>query len=60
MDPFTEEQRIALGLRPRTLRGWWFWLRYWSGIWRWWFYFLGGLLIALLVWARYFMVPPEL
>jgi hypothetical protein len=25
-----EGQRIALGLRPRTLKGWWFWLRYWS------------------------------
>jgi hypothetical protein len=25
-----EEQRIALGLRPRTLRGFWFWVRYWS------------------------------
>jgi len=25
-----EYQRIALGFRPRTLRGWWFWLRYWS------------------------------
>jgi hypothetical protein len=25
-----EQQRIALGLRPRTLSGWWFWLRYWS------------------------------
>jgi len=28
----TEEQRIALGLPPRTLRGWWFWLRCWSPI----------------------------
>lgn len=28
--PVTEQQRIALGFRPRTLRGWWFWLRYWS------------------------------
>jgi hypothetical protein len=26
----TEEQRIAFGLRPRTLRGCWFWLIYWS------------------------------
>lgn len=25
-----EEQRIALGFPPRTLRGWWFWLCYWS------------------------------
>lgn len=30
-----EKRRIALGLRPRTLRGWWFWLSYWSPIaWR--------------------------
>jgi hypothetical protein len=28
----TEYQRIALGLRPRTLRGWWFWLRHFSPI----------------------------
>jgi hypothetical protein len=28
----TERQRIALGLRPRTLSGWWFWLRYWSPV----------------------------
>lgn len=27
---FTERERIALGLRPRTMDGWWFWLRYWS------------------------------
>jgi hypothetical protein len=26
----SDEQRIALGFRPRTLRGWLFWLRYWS------------------------------
>ena len=26
----TEEQRIALGFWPRTLRGWWFWFLYWS------------------------------
>lgn len=26
----TEQQRIALGFRPRTVEGWWFWLRYWS------------------------------
>lgn len=32
----TEEQRIALGLRPRTIRGWWFWLRYWSPLAEWW------------------------
>lgn len=25
-----ERQRIALGFRPRTMSGWWFWLRYWS------------------------------
>jgi hypothetical protein len=30
-----EEQRIALGLRPRTLKGWWFWLRYWSPLAEW-------------------------
>lgn len=32
-----EEGRIALGLRPRTLAGFWFWLRYWSplaALWR--------------------------
>ena len=32
----TEEQRIALGFRPRTLRGWLFWLRYWSPPALWW------------------------
>jgi hypothetical protein len=32
----TEEQRIALGGRPRTLAGWWFWLRYWSPLALWW------------------------
>lgn len=26
----SERQRIVLGFRPRTMRGWWFWLRYWS------------------------------
>jgi len=26
----SEQQRIALGFRPRTISGWWFWLRYWS------------------------------
>ena len=26
----TEEQRIALGFRPRTVAGWVFWARYWS------------------------------
>jgi hypothetical protein len=34
----TEEQLIALGFRPRTLHGWWFWLREWSPLafsWRW-------------------------
>jgi hypothetical protein len=30
----TERQRIALGFRPRTIRGWWFWLRYWLRYWR--------------------------
>jgi hypothetical protein len=30
-----DEEQIALGMRPRTLAGWWFWLRYWSplGLW---------------------------
>ena len=32
----TEEQRIALGFRPRTARGWWFWLRFWSPPAFWW------------------------
>lgn len=32
----TEEQRIALGYRPRTARGWWFWVRYWSPPALWW------------------------
>jgi hypothetical protein len=32
----SEEQRIALGFRPRTLRGWWFWFRYWSATAFWW------------------------
>ncbi len=30
--PLKEEQRIALGLRPRTVAGWWFWFRYWSPV----------------------------
>ena len=25
-----EHQRIAFGYRPRTLKGWAFWLRHWS------------------------------
>jgi len=30
-----EQKQIALGLWPRTIRGWWFWLQYWSPIaWR--------------------------
>jgi len=36
MPLLTEEQRIVLGFRPRTLRGWWFWLRYWSPPALWW------------------------
>lgn len=32
----TEQQRIALGLQPRTLAGWWFYLRYWSPVALWW------------------------
>lgn len=32
----TEQQRVALGLRPRTLAGWWFWLCYWSPLACWW------------------------
>jgi hypothetical protein len=32
----TEQQRIALGFRPQTLTGWWFWLRYWSSLALWW------------------------
>jgi hypothetical protein len=32
----TEEQRIALGFRPITLRGWWYWLRHWSPVAEWW------------------------
>ena len=31
-----EQGRIALGLRPRTMRGWIFWLRYWSPVGLWW------------------------
>lgn len=34
--PFTERQRIALGFRPRTLAGWWFWLWHWSPLACWW------------------------
>lgn len=34
--PLTEEQRIALGLRPKTLAGWLFWLRHWSPPALWW------------------------
>jgi hypothetical protein len=35
--PFvTDEQRIALGYRPRTLRGWWCWCRSWSPLAFWW------------------------
>lgn len=30
-----EQQRIALGFRPRTLRGWWFWLCQWSLLSKW-------------------------
>lgn len=36
MTPVSEEQRIAFGCRPRTLAGWWFWLRYWSPLAFWW------------------------
>jgi len=25
----TEKQLIALGYKPKTWRGWWFWLRFW-------------------------------
>jgi hypothetical protein len=32
---WNERQRIAMGLRPRTLAGWLFWLRYWSPWARW-------------------------
>ena len=31
-----EAYRIALGLRPRTLAGWWFWFRYCSPFAQWW------------------------
>jgi len=31
-----DEQRVALGFRPRTVRGWWYWLRYWSWPALWW------------------------
>lgn len=30
-----EQQRIALGLRPKTRRGWMFWLRHWSPFRKW-------------------------
>lgn len=30
---WNERQRIAMGLRPRTLAGWLFWARYWSPVW---------------------------
>jgi len=36
MVSMTDEQRIALGFRPRTLAGWLFWLRYWSPPVCWW------------------------
>jgi hypothetical protein len=39
----TEQQRIALGLRPRTLSGWWFWARFWSPPVFWWKRLFGGL-----------------
>ncbi len=26
----SEAQIIALGFRPRTVSGWWFWFKYWS------------------------------
>ena len=29
-EQLNERQRIAMGFWPRTLSGWWFWLRYWS------------------------------
>ncbi len=32
----TDEHHIALGGRPRTLHGWWFWLCYWSPVARLW------------------------
>jgi len=32
----SERQEIALGMRPRSLSGWWFWLRYWSPVAAWW------------------------
>jgi len=31
-----ERQSIALGYRPRTVKGWLFWLRYWSPLARIW------------------------
>jgi hypothetical protein len=31
-----ERYRIALGHRPRTLAGWWFWLHRCSPLARWW------------------------
>jgi hypothetical protein len=30
LDLTDEYQRVALGLRPRTLKGVWWWFRYWS------------------------------
>lgn len=32
----SDEQRVALGLPPSTLKGWWYWLRYWSPAAFWW------------------------
>lgn len=35
----TERHQIALGFRPRSVGGFWFWLRYWSPLaaaWRRW------------------------
>jgi hypothetical protein len=31
-----DEMDVSFGLRPRTLRGFLFWLRYWSPPARWW------------------------
>ena len=33
--PLTEYERIAFGLRPRTVKGWIFWLRHWSPLASW-------------------------
>ena len=30
-----EQRRIVLGFRPRTLKGWVYWLRTWSPLARW-------------------------